>query len=329
MSKLTIITINYNNAVGLQKTMESVLNQTSKEFEYIIVDGTPQPPQGGVVADREVLSQFLSEKLHTENGFTRCIWLSPSRGVGGGQRVGGGFYSEPDSGIYNAMNKGIRMAKGEYIHFLNSGDWLVDEFVVDRMLKELRSSELGVLSKELGAKSTELVEATPIDIFVGNKITVRPDGKVRYGRNDKRLVSALTFYRGTIEHTSAYIRRAMFDKVGMYDETLRIVSDYKWYFDAVLNHNALVAFTDIYVSYFDNTGISSTNLTLDKAERRQVLEQMLPPAVLDDYDRYHFAIDQHERLRRYPLLYKLVYLTERILFKFDKWNAKYWSWKKS
>ena len=157
---------------------------------------------------------------------------------------------------------------------------------------------------------------------------MRPDGKVRYGRNDKRPVTALTFYRSTIEHTSAYIRRAMFDVVGKYDETLRIVSDYKWYFDAVLNHNARVAFTDIYVSYFDNTGISSTNLALDKAERRQVLEQMLPPAVLADYDRYHFAIDQHERLRRYPLLYKLVYLTERILFKFDKWNAKYWSWKK-
>ena len=313
MLRLTIITINYNNAIGLQKTMESVLTQTSKEFEYIIVDGTPQPPKAGVVADREVLSQFLSEKLHTENGFTRCIWLSPYRGVGGGKRVGGGFYSEPDSGIYNAMNKGIRMAKGDYIHFLNSGDWLVDAFVVENMLKELNSL---------------INSGSQPDIFVGNKIMVRPDGKVRYGRNDKRPVTALTFYRGTIEHTSAYIRKAMFDVVGMYDESLRIVSDYKWYFDAVLNHNALVAFTDIYVSYFDNTGISSTNLTLDKAERRQVLEQMLPSAVLADYDRYHFAIDQHERLRRYPLLYKLVYLTERILFKFDKWNAKYWRWKR-
>ena len=321
MSKLTIITINYNNASGLRKTVESVLNQTSKEFEYIIVDGSaPHPPKGGV-SDRAVIESFVKNVEGQEIGFTLCTWLSPEGGVGGG------FYSEPDSGIYNAMNKGIRMAKGEYIHFLNSGDWLVDEFVVERMLKELRSFELGVLSKELGVKSPEIVEARPIDIFVGNKIMVRPDGKVRYGRNDKRPVTAFTFYRSTIEHTSAYIRRAMFDVVGMYDETLRIVSDYKWYFDAVLNHNALVVFTDTYVSYFDNTGISSTNLTLDKAERRQVLEQMLPTAVLADYDRYHFAIDQHERLRRYPLLYKLVYLTERILFKFDKWNAKYWSWK--
>ena len=315
MIKLTIITINYNNVSGLQKTVESVLNQTSKEFEYIIVDGSaPHPPKGGV-SDRAVIESFVKSVEGQEIGFTLCTWLSPEGGVGGG------FYSEPDSGIYNAMNKGIRMAKGEYIHFLNSGDWLVDEFVVERMLKELSSFEFRVSGSESG------VETTPIDIFVGNKIMVRPDGKVRYGHNDKRPVTALTFYRGTIEHTSAYIRRAMFDVVGMYDETLRIVSDYKWYFDAVLNHNALVAFTDIYVSYFDNTGISSTNLALDKAERRQILQQMLLPAVLADYDTYSFDIDQMQRLKRYPLLYKLVYLTERILFKFDKWNAKYWSWK--
>lgn len=292
MPRLTIITINYNNASGLQKTMESVLSQTSNDFEYIVIDGgvaSLNPPEGGtsrpVQQDVEVIEKFIAEKGLKENGFTRCTWLSPFGGVGGG------FFSEPDNGIYHAMNKGIRMAKGEYIHFLNSGDWLVDEFVVERMLKELSSFEFRVSGSESG------VEATPIDIFVGNKIMVRPDGKVRYGRNDKRPVTAFTFYRGTIEHTSAYIRRAMFDVVGMYDESLRIVSDYKWYFDAVLNHNALVAFTDIYVSYFDNTGISSTNLALDKAERRQVLEQMLPSAVLADYDRYHFAIDQYERLQ--------------------------------
>lgn len=317
--KLTLLTINYNNALGLQKTMESVLAQTSSDFEYIIVDGTspqpspkerekdPQSPKRGA-RDSEVIESFVEKKLDTENGFTSCTWLSPSGGVGGG------FFSEPDTGIYNAMNKGIRMAKGEYIHFLNSGDWLVDTKVVENMLLALNSPPLG--------------ELEGVDIFVGNKITVRPDGKMRKGQNDKRPITALTFYRSTIEHTSAYIRRSLFDTVGLYDETLRIVSDWKWYFEAVMNHHAQVAFTDIYVSYFDNTGISSTNLVLDKAERRQVLEQMLPAAVLADYDRYHLAIDQHERLKRYPLIYKFFYLVERVLFKFDKWNAKYWGWKR-
>ena len=70
MSKLTIITINYNNAAGLQKTMESVLNQTSKEFEYIIVDGSaPHPPKGGLTANtkykqpEKILWLFLFKPL--------------------------------------------------------------------------------------------------------------------------------------------------------------------------------------------------------------------------------------------------------------------------
>ena len=310
---LTIITINYNNAPGLQKTIESVLSQTSQDFEYIVVDGgapqtAPQPPKGGV-SDRAVIENFMKSVEGLENGFTHCTWLSSASG----RRVGGGYYSESDNGIYHAMNKGIRMAKGEYIHFLNSGDWLVDEHVVEKMLGKLN----------------ELIEkGQQPDVFVGNKIMIRPDGKIRRGHNDKRPVTAFTFYRGTIEHTSAYIRRELFETVGLYDETLRIVSDWKWYFEAVLHHNAKVSYTDLYVTYFDNTGISSTNLQLDKAERRQVLEELLPEAVLADYDTYSFDIDQMQRLKRYPVLYRLVWFVERCLFKIDKCNGKYWGWRK-
>jgi len=82
--------------------MESVLNQTSKDFEYIVVDG----------ASTDISCQVISDKCLAINGetkingiFVKCI-------------------SEVDSGIYNAMNKGIRIAKGEYIQFLNSGDRL-------------------------------------------------------------------------------------------------------------------------------------------------------------------------------------------------------------
>ena len=194
MLKLSIITINRNNAAGLRKTMQSVVSQTYADFEYIIVDGgAPQPPQGGAESDTEVLQSFIKDINATANGFTNCTWKSANGDIAGG------FYSEPDSGIYNAMNKGIRMAKGEYLHFLNSGDWLVDEFVVEKMIREVSD-----LPPVKGAKELEN-ETMPIDILVGNKITVRPDGKVRYGRNDTSPVTALTFYRGTIEHTSAYI----------------------------------------------------------------------------------------------------------------------------
>ena len=90
--KLSILTINRNNAAGLEKTMKSVTDQTFKEFEYIVIDGAST--DGSV----EVVKNL-------ESGFAHLKWIS-----------------ESDSGIYNAMNKGIRMASGDYIQILNSAD---------------------------------------------------------------------------------------------------------------------------------------------------------------------------------------------------------------
>jgi glycosyltransferase involved in cell wall biosynthesis len=286
---LTIITINYNNAAGLQKTVESVANQTSHDFEYIIVDGAST--DGSV----EYL-ESINYKLQTIN--YKLI-------------------SEPDNGIYHAMNKGIRMAKGDYIHFLNSGDWLVDEQVVAKMLEEVKNFKFRV--------SSSVFEGA-LDILVGNVISVRLDGKRRYKQNSKE-VSLYTFYRGTIEHTSAYIRRALFDKYGLYDESLRIVSDWKWYLQVAGLRKANVRFTDTYVTCFDTTGISSTNLELDKAERRRVLEELITAPILTDYDKYAFDIDQMQRIKKHPLVYKAVWLVERLFFKFEKWKIKFGKWK--
>ena len=292
MIKVTIITINYNNASGLRKTMESVLAQTSTDFEYIVIDGASTDGSVEFLKTANYKLQTINYKL----------------------------VSEPDNGIYHAMNKGIRMAQGEYIHFLNSGDWLVDEHVVEDMLYFLNPLSLSPSPRGEGL-------GVRCDVLIGNVIAVRPDGKVRYKKYNPD-VSLYTFYRGTIEHTSAYIRRDLFDKYGLYDENLKIVSDWKWYLQVVGLNKARVQFTDRYVTCFDTTGISSTNLRLDKAERRQVLEELLPLAVLADYDKYSFDIDQMQRLKRYPVIYKSVWFVERCLFKLDKWNAKWWGWRK-
>jgi glycosyltransferase involved in cell wall biosynthesis len=283
--KLSIITINYNNLSGLIKTVTSVLNQKSIDFEYIIVDG----------ASTDGSVDFIRTLDSTDKHFSFK------------------YVSEPDTGIYNAMNKGLSFANGEYVHFLNSGDWLVDENVVVNML-----SELDLL----------IQNSNQPDVFVGNKISIRPNGKIFKRKTTNVIVSAYTFYRSTIDHTSAYIRKSMFDIVGNYDESLKIVSDWKWYLEALIKYNAIFRFSDIYVSYFDTTGISSINLALDKEERRKVLEEVFHPTILSDYDRYTEAIDQNDRLRRYPFIYFIFYFFERVLFKVEKWNVKYFGWKK-
>ena len=128
--KLTIITINYNNASGLQKTMESVLAQTCKDFEHLIIDGASTDDSVNVIEN------YGLQIAHTAISFQ---WLS-----------------EPDKGIYNAMNKGIRMAQGEYIHFLNSGDWLVDEKVVEDILSVFSLSRFEVVNYYLFTRCLKL-----------------------------------------------------------------------------------------------------------------------------------------------------------------------------
>ncbi|WP_338646042.1 glycosyltransferase family 2 protein [Flavobacterium sp. KS-LB2] len=106
--KLTIITINYNNLEGLKRTVESVMNQTIREFEYVVIDG------GSIDGSAEYL-ETQSKNFD--------YWVS-----------------EPDKGIYNAMNKGVAKATGEYLLFLNSGDRLVaDDAVLYKLIPKLVS----------------------------------------------------------------------------------------------------------------------------------------------------------------------------------------------
>ena len=110
----------------------------------------------------------------------------------------------------------------------------------------------------------------------------------------------------------------LFEEYGLYDENLKIVSDWKWYLQAIGLGRVKPEYVDIDVTIFDDGGISETNLALRNKERRQVLEELLPPAVLWDYDTHAFEMEQMNRLRRWKL-YPLVYFIERGLSKLEKW----------
>ncbi len=238
--KLSIITINYNNAEGLRKTLASVASQTFRDFEHIIVDG------GSTDGSVEVIREY-------EQSLASC--LSP---LASNLK----WLSEPDSGIYNAMNKGIAMAQGEYLQFLNSGDWLVDE----------------------NSLTNVFAEAADMDIIYGDRINVYANGTTEGVNYFPDKMTALFLYQGMISHQASFIKHGLFEKYGLYREDLKYASDWEFFLKTFLLHNCSYQHVHQYVVYFDCAGISSITENNEEMwnERRIVFAETLP-AFADDY----------------------------------------------
>lgn len=272
--KLSIITINRNNAVGLEKTMRSVASQTFKEFEYLVIDGASTDNSV------EVIKRHESEYAHLN-------WVS-----------------EPDKGIYNAMNKGLHRASGDYIQILNSGDVLAEDNVVERMLSALK-------------------ERNYPEILYGNMLKDFNDGRVVRDRgfagSDPTMIG---FIHGTLNHDPVYILRSLFDRFGYYREDLPITADWRWYVEAIPFGGIAPVYVDIDVTVFDMTGISETQVERRELERDEELKRILPVGVYKDYIMYSFPMEQYRRIKRYAVVYKLFYFVERVLFKMEKRRNK-------
>ncbi len=274
--KLSIITINWNNQEGLRKTIESVLGQSARDqLEYIVVDG----------ASTDGSAQLLEEY---------------------GERIDR-WVSEPDSGIYNAMNKGVRMATGKYLLFLNSGDTLYDNKVVETMLPEFESGE---------------------DLMTGKMLY---SGKNRYSQADNPI-SFLYLYKSSLPHDATFIRRQLLE-VTPYDESLRIASDWKFFLQVIIQQGCSYKIVDHIISEFDTHGISATNRDLCKQEREKVLKELFPARVLidylqftkgggyqdTDYDRFYIKLKEYHYGYR---IYSVNVLLVRFLSLFKK-SAKF------
>ena len=273
--KLSIITINRNNAQGLKKTMQSVVEQTNNDIEYIVVDGASTDESV------DIIKSFADQRLSR--------WVS-----------------ERDNGIYNAMNKGIGMAQGEYVMILNSGDYLATPQVIEQM-------------------NEKLVDKGQPDILYGNMIKIWPDGKTRRDYQLSVNYSLFDFYQSTLNPDGTYIRRSLFQQFGPFDETMKICSDWAWMLKTIGLGGVKPSRVNIDTLYFDMTGVSESGersrQTIQK-ERRQVLQQTLPAPVLADYDRFAADITLMRRIHRHPWAFRLVRFLERCLFKYEKWKAK-------
>ena len=274
--KLSIVTINYNNAEGLRRTLASVASQTYRGIEHIVVDGASADGSVNVIREYDALNSSSENPLVVS------------------------WSSEPDNGIYNAMNKGIKRASGDYIQILNSGDILASDDVVEKMLAALE------------------VNGNP-DFLYGNMVKKDYSSGIVVGKSEKVEHSLRQYYSGTMNHDCCYINRRLYEKYGFYDESLKIVSDWKWFLQAIGMGDVRPIYVDIDVTIFDASGISETNMELRDRERRRVLEETLPSAVLNDYDCHAFDMEQMDRLRRHKM-YWIAYLVERVLFKMEKWG---------
>lgn len=218
MLKLSIITINYNNLLGLQKTVASVASQTWQEFEYIVIDG----------GSTDGSAAYLEEQ---SAHFDYCI-------------------SEQDSGIYNAMNKGIAKATGEYLFFLNSGDDFVN-------CNALKKSHPYLFEKDI--------------IYFNLNIS---NGVKSYVCQYPKKLSFSYFKNNTLPHPATFIRATLFNKIGLYDESLKIVSDWKFFIKSICKYNCSYIKIDKVLStfYLDGLSSKSQNKELILNEREEVLK---------------------------------------------------------
>lgn len=228
MCEISIITINLNNAEGLEKTINSVISQSKIDFEYIVIDG------GSTDKSINVIESFNDEIN---------IWIS-----------------EPDYGIYNAMNKGLRKASGNYCIFLNSGDYLVENYALYKLLKEGNSKDL---------------------IYGNIKID---DGMGGWVKSYPSSLDFSYFLKDTLPHMATLIKRQILCK-NPYNEENKIVSDWEFFIHSVCYLNVSYKYVNSLISVFNLEGISSdlVNSELIMREKNIFLKKKFS-AFLKDYE---------------------------------------------
>jgi glycosyltransferase involved in cell wall biosynthesis len=222
--KISIITINFNDRQGLQKTLDSVFTQSFQDFEYILIDG------GSTDGSKELIESH-SEKF--------SYWVS-----------------EADSGIYNAINKGLGKITSDYVLILNAGDCLYSQSTLSEMVPHLASGE-------------EIIYGDSLDVNLGEG---RPD--IIISQPDE--LTFFFFFEDSLRHQSIFIKRSLHEKLGLYDEKIRIHADWKFLLQALIEEKVKYKHVSVTVCSFDRSGISSTNLALVQQEREEIMQELFP-----------------------------------------------------
>ena len=264
--KLSIITVNYNNAEGLDRTLRSVEMQSCLELEHIIIDGGSSDESIGMIEAYDARIESL--RADESGGYPLVSWVS-----------------ERDGGIYDAMNKGVRKATGEYLYFLNSGDMLASPTVLQEMI--------------------DLLDGT--DCVIGRVLLTRNGrGEGQTALLSETDVSMYHMYLHGINHQSALIKRNLLLNTP-YDIAVKMSADWKFFVQAIVLDGASTKFVDLCFAYYDLSGISSDTQAIIR-EREGLLETLLPERIARDYQTiapYYYEIIRVEWLLRHPFWYKI------------------------
>jgi len=246
--RLSVITINYNNVEGFKRTAESVLSQVWKDFEWIIIDG----------GSTDGFTEYIQELSCTSKHLT--YWCS-----------------EPDKGVYNAINKGISHCSGEYVSCMNSGDTFFDDHTIQR-----------IFSTEHHA-----------DVLYGDWLQVYSDHS-----SMQRFPSPFgihDFWAHNICHQAMFVKTSVLRTDG-FDESFRLLADYKRWIELVLR-GAEFEYLGVPVCRYNMNGIS-TNASQLLCEEQKRARQAFPPAVVNTVQHLWHYENFHQVQRMEALLEK-------------------------
>ena len=232
-SLITIITITYNAETVLEKTLQSILNQTNKDFEYIIVDGASKDKTVEIIKKYEnLISENQYEGLKKE----QFRWIS-----------------EPDSGLYDAMNKGIKMAAGEFVWFMNAGDKIYDYTIVQKI-------------------SDSIQKNPQCDVVYGQSLIIDENDNPLGERHKiaPKVLKKKSLLNGLVVcHQSILARKSI---VPYYDLQYRVSADYDWVCK-VLSISKGNHYMDQYISAFMISGFSSVHRKKSWKERYFIMKK--------------------------------------------------------
>lgn len=264
---ISVITINFNDCIGLERTIRSVISQTYSDFEYIIIDG------GSNDGSKDVIGKYKKYFSY---------WVS-----------------EPDNGIYHAMNKGVKQAKGEYCIFMNSGDLLCNPQTL-----ELASIE---------------IKATNADYCTGTLLLNRNNNiaGVIFPPADGKLL----LLKRSLAHQATFTKRCWLEKIPYFENT-KIVGDWQQITSSISIHGATYHPIKCPIAIFDLSGISTINDELRIYEANKFRESFVPSWLLKELDAiispnvHSFTIEK----KKHPILFTII----KYIKKLRTQPAKYW-----